>query len=131
VPVTSNPDFLTLVDVGPIPSSSNHTLTVLFTQLGLTGFPNAAVTKLGSFFFTNATIASVQISDFVDAGNGAFAITTPIGSYTCGLGLQPCGLPPTPNPILAVVPGLGTFSETTQYVFNFPVSGPLGNTEAG
>jgi PEP-CTERM motif len=116
VPVRSNPDFITSVNVRPIPSSSNRTLTVLATQQGLTGFPNATVTKLALFFSSNGTIASEQISNFVDAGNGAFAMTTPIGSFTCGP--QTCGF--TQGPILAVILGLGTFSETTQLMFNFP-----------
>jgi PEP-CTERM motif len=114
--------FVTPVDAQS--ASGNHTLTVLATQQGLTGIPGGTVPggRLGSSFLagygTNAgNVASITISNFVDAGNGAFAMTTPIGSHTFTDGVDHTFS--SFGPIVTPVSGLGTFSETSQVVINF------------
>jgi hypothetical protein len=96
--------------------SGNHTLTVLATQQGLTGFPSGL---LASSFAANyivgaANVASVAISNFIDPANGPFATTTPIGAHTFTGGVNGSF-----GPINTAVAGLTTFSETEQFVISF------------
>jgi hypothetical protein len=126
VPVIPSPDFGTLT-IDAQSASGNHSLTILATQQGLTDFPSGILaSSFAAYYLLNSqNVSSVQISNFIDAGNGAFAMTTPIGSHTF-IG----GVNGSFGPLLTAVSGLGTFSETEQFVLNFTgVADVQGNSQ--
>lgn len=115
VPVIPSPDFGSVtIDTQSV--SGNHTLTVLATQQGVTGFPSGLLASsfAANYLVNSQNVSSVQVSNFIDAGNGAFATTTPIGSHTFTGGVNGSF-----GPINTAVSGLGTFSETEQFVLTF------------
>jgi hypothetical protein len=115
VPVIPSPDFGTLtIDAQSV--SGGHTLTVLATQQGLTGFPSGTLASsfAANYLVGGANVTSVLTANFIDAGNGAFAMTTPIGSHTFTGGVNGSF-----GPINTVVAGLTTFSETEQFVITY------------
>jgi hypothetical protein len=115
VPVVPSPDFATLtIDAQSV--SGGHTLTVLATQQGLTGFPSGLLASsfAANYLVGGANVTSVAINNFIDAGNGAFALTTPIGAHTFTGGVNGSF-----GPINTAVAGLTTFSETEQFIITY------------
>jgi len=116
VPVIPSPDFGTLtIDAQAV--SGSHTLTVLATQQGLTGFPSGVLASswAANYLVNPQNVSSVAVANFIDPGNGAFATTTPIGSHTFTGGVNGSFGPVN----TAVGPGLTTFSETERFVISF------------
>jgi hypothetical protein len=115
VPVIPSPDFGTLtIDAQSV--AGGHTLTVLATQQGLTSFPSGTLASsfAANYLVGGQNVSSVLTANFIDAGNGAFAMTTPIGSHTFTGGVNGSF-----GPINTAVAGLTTFSETEQFVITY------------
>jgi hypothetical protein len=120
VPVIPNPDFGTItIDAS---AAAGGTLTIWATQQGLNGFPSGTLANsFAANFLINATnVASVVMTNYLDAGNVAFGTATQLATATCTpAGGNNCA-PPT---FLANVAGLTTFSETEKFVITFTGAG--------
>jgi PEP-CTERM motif len=115
VPTVPSPDFATTtIDAN---AAGAGILTILATQQGLTGFPSGTLgnTFAGDFLINNQNVASIVMTNYVDAGNVAFGTGTQLATTTCLGATNNCA----PATILANVSGLTTFSETEKFVITF------------
>jgi hypothetical protein len=113
IPVVPTPDFSTVtIDASSTGITGTHVLKVEATQVGVTGFPagNLASSFTANYLVNPANVTSVADANFIDAGNGPFAETTPVGSNTFSGGVNGSA-----GPITTFVTGLSTFSETEQF----------------
>jgi hypothetical protein len=117
-PATPDPNFGTItINASSSFSTGFHTLTLVTTQVGLTGsgFGSLANTFTYNGLSNPANIISSIGQNFIDAGNGAFAKTTLIASTPNEGGAVTYSSPtitysPVPPPV---------FSETEVYSFTF------------
>lgn len=118
LPIVPTPDFSTItIDASTTSAAPGPTvLKILATQVGVTGFPagNLASSFTANYLSGAANVSSVAGANFIDAGNGSFVETTPIGSHTFTGGVNGSA-----GPITTFVSGLSTFSETEQFKITY------------
>lgn len=97
-------------------AGGSHTIKLLITQTGLTGFPTGMLELMNTFTANLLTagsgVASVTISNYSDANDTAFAETNLLAQSAFAPTAAPQALGPiTSNAILSG----GAFSETVEY----------------